>query len=196
MALQKRPNCTPDCSCALFRSFCISGVHTPRNRFAPYCRGAPRDLHVYKKLFITVSSLRLCCGVPGLLGRAAYVVFLGILGYGYEGKLQPCLAASTASPGSRKHCDCCRLHRRWIYLLYPIFLYSCLHFFFLLFPFCLLPFPFVVTPILPFLSKPLLIPPSFHLPIPPSSLFSLFSTSNPHPITPAGSLSPEATREV
>lgn len=46
------------------------------------------------------SSLWLCSVVPGLLGRTACMVPMGLQERGYVGRLQPRLAASTASPGS------------------------------------------------------------------------------------------------
>lgn len=46
------------------------------------------------------SSLCLCSGIPGLPGKTACMVPLGSLKYRDVGGLQPCLAASKASPGS------------------------------------------------------------------------------------------------
>lgn len=132
------------------------------------------------------SSLRLWSGIPGLPGRTAHVVPLGLLECGDVGRLQPCLAASKASPGSTVAIAGCR-GARSIYLTSspysPAFASPCFS------PsapcFSLLQYLLLSCSSLPLFLSHLLSPPHS-----PSLLFSLLSITNPRTISPAGSSSP------
>lgn len=129
-------------------------------------------------------SLRLYREVPGLHAGQHAQFPLGL-----SGRLQPCLAASTASPAHSVALAGCAGAKENV--LYTISLFSSLHISFLPFLFCLLLFPFVVPTILfPLQASFFSYPACYQSPQPPSLLFSLLSTSDPHPVTPAGSSSP------
>lgn len=129
-------------------------------------------------------SLRLCREVPGLQARQHAHFPLGL-----SERLQPYLAASTAFLAHSVAVQGCTGARTTCYIHHLLILQPS-H---LLLAFSLLSLTFSICGTYYSISSPniflflacLLSPPH-----PPSLLFSLLSTSDPHPITPAGPSSP------
>lgn len=137
------------------------------------------------------SSPWFCSGVPGLPGRTACMVHLGLPESGDVGRLQSRLAASAASPGSTVAVASCAGARQTYRTPSP---YSSAF----TSPPCLSPsapcfFPlwYLLFSLFPLQAAFFSYPTCSHLPISlPSYFLSVISTSNPHPITPAGSSFP------